>query len=453
MRLLLLTASLGLLACSSADDASTNNNTADSGTTGATLTYHEHAEPILQNSCQSCHRAGGIAPMPLTTYAEVKKWAALVKTKMADRSMPPWGAFATDDCKPRHGLKGDLGVPQSDIDTIVKWVDQGAVEGDPSKAPPPKTFTDNVLAEPTHSATITPHTVAPADRDEHVCIPVDPKFTEDTWIDGVQLTPGNTKVVHHIVMYADPTSASIAKAGSAGSYPCFGGSGVPSAFVVAGWVPGMQPTNYPAGAAMRIPAGSKLVLQMHYHPGATPETDASKVVLRAAKTSPTYSAVVRLVGNATSAPRLQPGPNDTGGSPTFLIPAGAKGHTEEMVFTADADAQIAAITPHMHWAGKELKAYLERATEPAKECLISAPKYDFNWQRGYAYDAAIEALPKIAVGDKLRIKCTYDNSMDNPYVAGALAEKKLTTPQDIRMGEDTLDEMCLIGVTAYVRIK
>lgn len=455
---LLILASLGLLACSSSDGTTPEQNNPDSGTTGAALTYHEHAEIILQNNCQSCHRAGGIAPFPLTTYAEVKKWAALVKEKIADRSMPPWGAFETPDCKPRHKIFGDLGVLQADIDTVVKWVDQGAIEGDPSKAPPPKTFTDKKLTEPTHSATIASHVVAPADRDEHICIPVDPNLVEDTWIEGVSVTPGNTKVVHHVVMYADPDSTSVAKAGSAGFYPCFGGPGLTNTFVVAGWVPGMEPTIYPPGVAMRIPKGSKLVMQMHYHPSASPETDNTKVELRAAKSSPAWAASVRLIGNASSAPRLLPGPNDPS-TPTFLIPAGAKNHTEEMVFTVPTvatDTRIAAVTPHMHWAGKDMKLDIERAsatsTDPGKECLLAAPKYDFNWQRGYAYSASVDQLPRLGTGDKLRIKCTYDNSPDNRYITQALAEQKKSAPEDIHLGEDTLDEMCLGAFTFYTKL-
>jgi hypothetical protein len=455
--LLLGLASLGLFACSSSDGG-TPGDTPDTGTTGAALTYHEHAELILQNSCQSCHRAGGIGPFPLTTYAEVKKLAPLVKEKIADRSMPPWGAFETADCKPRHKIAGDLGVPQADIDTIVKWVDQGALEGDPSKAPPAKTFNDVKLPDPTHTTAIAPHTVVPSTRDEHICIPVDPGLTEDTWIEGVSVTPGNTKVVHHVVMYADPDSASTALAGTAGSYPCFGGPGLSKTFVVGGWVPGTQPTIYPAGIAMKIPKGSKLLLQMHYHPTGNPEVDTTKVELRAAKATPTWDASVRLIGNARSAPILQPGPSDDG-TPRFLIPANAKAHTEEMVFpipTISAEVRIAAVTAHMHWAGKDLKVDLERAaptaTDPAKECLLETPKYDFNWQRGYAYNAKVEDLPPVHTGDKLRIKCTYDNSTDNRHITDALAEQKKSQPEDIVMGEDTLNEMCLGAFTFYTKL-
>jgi hypothetical protein len=449
-------ASLGLFACSSNDGSTPNNN--DGGTTGAALTFHEHAESIIQNSCQSCHRSGGMAPFPLTTYAEVKRYAPLVKEKIADRSMPPWGAFETADCKPRHKIYGDLGLAQADIDTVVKWVDQGAIEGDPSKAPPPRTFTDGKLTEPTHSGTIAPHTVAPGTQDEHICIPVDPGFTEDTWIEGLAVTPGNTKVVHHVVVYADPDSASIAKAGSAGSYPCFGGPGLGKTFVVTGWAPGIQPMVYPAGIAMKITKGSKLVVQMHYHPTANPETDSTKVELRAAKTSPTWEATVRFVGNAGGAPLLQPGPGDDS-SPTFRIPANAKAHTEEMIFpvpTLTADVRVAGLTAHMHWAGRDMKVDIERANptaiDPAKECLLATPKYDFNWQRGYAYNASVEQLPRVGTGDKLRIKCTYDNSTGNPYIMQALNEQKKSAPEDIVLGEDTLDEMCLGVFTFYTRI-
>jgi hypothetical protein len=110
----------------------------------------------------------------------------------------------------------------------------------------------------------------------------------------------------------------------------------------------------------------------------------------------------------------------------------------------------------MHWLGKDLKVDIERPAppsgQPAKECLLQTPKYDFNWQRGYAYDAPIESLPTVQGGDQLTIRCTYDNSMDNPYVQKALAEKHLTSPVDVKLGEQTLDEMCLGAFVLYSKL-
>lgn len=453
--LLLALPLFAFVACSSSAPVEPSN---DAGTKSEPLTYHEHAEAILQDKCQSCHRPGGLAPFSLLTYEDVRKRAASVVDQMKTRAMPPWGAFAAPECTPRHKLANDLGVAEADINVIAKWYEQGAVEGDPKKAPPARTFTDQKLADPTFSAAIAAHVVPPADRDEHICFPLDPKITEEVFLDGIAVTPGNTKVVHHVLVYGDPKNEGAAKAGAAGSYPCFGGPGVSNASVVGAWVPGIEPTIYPVGVGMKMPKGIKLVMQMHYHPGASTETDSTKVELRVAKSTPSWEARVQLVGNFRNAPLLLAGPNDTG-SPTFLIPANAKAHTEEMLVPMPeilADVRVAAVSPHMHWAGTAFKAEIERAiptaTAPAKECLINAPKYDFNWQRGYAYNASIEDLPRLNTGDKLRIKCTYDNSMDNRHVASALIDAKQPAPSDITLGEDTLDEMCLGGFTLYTKM-
>jgi hypothetical protein len=91
--------------------------------------------------------------------------------------------------------------------------------------------------------------------------------------------------------------------------------------------------------------------------------------------------------------------------------------------------------------------------DPANECLLETPRWDFNWQRQYAYDAEIAALPTLHAGDQLTMKCTYDNSMDNPFVKRALLEQKLTAPQDVTLGETTLDEMCLGAVNFIFKVK
>lgn len=453
------TIAIALMACSS----STSNDPAaqDSGTTGARLTFHENVEAIVQDKCQSCHRPGGLGPFSLITYEDVRKRAALVVDRMKTRTMPPWGAFAAPDCTPRHKLYNDLGVAQADIDLVAKWYEQGAIEGDPSKAPSQREFSDVKLASPTHAAAIDNHVVQPAARDEHVCFPLDPKIDEDMFMDGFAVTPGNTKVVHHVLIYGDPNNEGAGKAGSAGSYPCFGGPGVSNTMVIGAWVPGLSPTNYPPGVAMKLPKGLKLVMQMHYKPSAAPETDATKVELRASTMSPSWQATIQLIGNARTAPRLLPGPNDPAGTPTFLIPANVKDHVETMEFvmpTIPTDVRIAAVSPHMHWAGTSFRAEIDRgsgatSSDPAKECLINAPKYDFNWQRGYPYNASVEELPRLTRAAKIRITCQYDNTVDNRYVAAAIADAKKTGPDDIVMGEDTLNEMCLGGFTFYTRMK
>src|SRR5438876_9384785 len=96
------------------------------------VTFTKDVLPILQKNCQSCHRPGQIAPMSLVSYQEARPWAKAIKAAVATRKMPPWSA------DPSYGhFTNDRSLQQSEIDTLVKWADSGAAEGNPKDAPVP----------------------------------------------------------------------------------------------------------------------------------------------------------------------------------------------------------------------------------------------------------------------------------------------------------------------------
>src|SRR3989441_4667857 len=110
----------------------------DHQTAGATVTFNRDVLPILQAKCQSCHRPGQIAPMSFLTYQSTRPWAKAMKAAVLSRKMPPWFA------DPGYGhFANDRSLKQSDIDTLVKWVDGGAVEGDAKDAPPAVQWPEN----------------------------------------------------------------------------------------------------------------------------------------------------------------------------------------------------------------------------------------------------------------------------------------------------------------------
>lgn len=445
---------VGLVSCSS-----NSSNTAGGPTdTTSGPTFHEVVEPILQNNCQTCHHEGGIAPFALVTYAESKKNAALMAEQVKNKTMPPWGESETSECTPRIPIHHDLRLAQPDIDTIVKWSAAGAPEGDPAKAPAPKTFGKDGLTAASDTFAIATHAVAPG-SDEFRCFVIDPKLTEDVYIEGTNVLPGNSKVVHHALVYVDSKGEAASKADASGSYACFGGPGLANPNLALAWAPGVPPVEYPSGVGLKLTKGSLLVLQVHYHPTVDTQMDTTKIELRRATTAPSWEAHIALIGNAGNAPQLLPGADDPASGPAFVIPAGAKDHVESMEFTIPAaipELKLAAVGSHMHWLGKDLKVDIERSSptegQPASECLLQTPRYDFNWQRAYAYDAPIAALPTVKGGDKIKIRCTYDNTMGNPYVLKALEEKHLSSPVDVRLGEETLDEMCLGAFTLYSKL-
>jgi hypothetical protein len=426
-------------------------------------TFTETIEPILQNRCQSCHHAGGIAPFSLETYEDVVAHAGLARIRVTAHDMPPWGAFDDPDCVVSHGFKDDLRMPEDEIQKFADWVDSGMPRGDASKAPTARTFAASGLVDKTHTFQIAqPFDVPAGGTDDFRCFPIDPGFTTDTWIAGANVVPGDPRVVHHVLVFVDPSGESAAKVGPDGEYPCFGGPGTSNPSLLAAWAPGVPPAYYGEDAGIRVPKGAHLVMQVHYHPH--PEIsghDQSSFELKVLPGGiPSFVTTILLAGNASSSKgliHLVPPSGDQ-----FLIPANAANHVEAMEVTIPASYNGGTLPPmsvlaagsHMHWAGVNMRIEIARKspsdTQPAHECLLGTPKYNFNWQRAYSYDEPMERLPVVTPGDTLRFTCTYDNTTNNPYVLKALAEQRLGAPRDIHLGETTLDEMCL-GVLVLVR--
>lgn len=458
-------AALAASACSSSEPA----HPLMPAPTESSITFSETVEPILQQHCQTCHHTGGIAPFSLVSYEDAVKNAPLVREKVLAREMPPWGAFDSPDCKMQHKLKDDLRLSDEDIAKIATWVENGTPLGDVSKRPPPAVFANAGLVDKTHSFVTTPHVVAGSGIDDFRCFPIDPGFTEDTWVGGSNVVPGDPTVVHHVLVFVDPNSESPALAAGDpahdGSYSCFGGPGLKAApSLLLAWAPGVPPTYYGDDSGIKVPKGAKLVMQIHYHPHTDASaTDQTGFELKALPGKPSFVSQILLVGNAdTSDPKklihLVPPSADR-----FLIPAGAEGHVEAMEVNIPEKigsftfppTNILAAGAHMHWAGVNMKIEVTRKNptegQPEHECVLSTPKYDFNWQRGYRFDEDdVDKLPLISPGDTIRFTCTYDNSTKNKYVVRSLAEDH-TSLHDIHLGETTRDEMCLGAIVGIRR--
>lgn len=414
-----------------------------SGTTGD-VTWYQDVAPIVAGHCETCHTDGNIAPFALDTPESAQAMAGLMAVTVADGRMPPWLATETPDCAPPHPWTDDMRLSQADIDTIVAWADAGAPLGDPETAaelPEPKPLG---IAAPDEVIPFPSAFTVDGDRDLFQCFVLDLPNTEEMWITEVQLEPGNPTVDHHGLLYlaSDPAQT----AGLADSFSCFNPPSL-KGYLMATWVPGAAPTTTPADVGMVVPVGAKLIVQMHYHPTGTAQEDFSTVELKWSGTRPTYAAAQALVGNnwrqESDGSGLQPGPDDRG-QPEFYIPAGAKDHTETMLIEQSIpyDFPVFSVGTHMHYVGTGMRIEVEHQTGET-ECLIETPRWDFNWQRVYRYDAPIGDLPHVYQGDTIKLTCDYDNTLDNPFVADALAQDGKSDPVDVALGEETTDEMCL----------
>ncbi len=439
-------AGLGAAGCGEPEDGD------DDVVTGPT--WYRDVAPLLAEHCMTCHSDGGIAPFSMESYEVAAPAAAMMLEAVESGAMPPWDAESADDCSPRHAWKDDMRLSASEIQLLRDWIATGKQEGTAAEIPePPSLALDRV----SHTATpSTPYTTT-GSADEFICFILDPGVTRLSWLTGVEVVPGNPKVVHHVVLVGYRAGAAldadIAANGIGRPFECNGGVLTrEDTFLMGVWTPGSQPFETPGDLGLPVPAGTKVLMQMHYHPGGatTNLPDASTVNLRLETSRPINTYTITAVGNAATTPTLLSGPGDRTGTPEFRIPAGATNHVESMRFPLSGlpagKFRLFAAYPHMHYIGVELSVQVEHPLNGGgvdRECLVNVPRWNFDWQRTYQYDAPIAALPAISNGDTLIVRCSYDNSLANPFVRRALEEAGLVEPIDVRLGEESLDEMCL----------
>lgn len=442
-------------------------------------TWYADVAPIVGEKCNGCHQEGGIAPFPLTSYEQAKRMAGAMIDAVEKGRMPPFLAEETPECKPPHFLN-DRRLSAAQKATVRAWVDAGTPEGDRSRAAPIPPSISLALAREDMAVRLPkPITVEHTEHgDVHTCMIVDPALAEDIYVTGRQLVPGNKRVLHHfnayIVQPKKPDGTPLTKAQIADvvrakkgvalgeRWDCFGGLGLEgmelSTELLTTWSPGGAPNVAPRDSAQPIAKDSLLLLNFHYHPLDHAEVDADTyLALTLSKERPAYISRPIMIGNIPGRYDLPSGVAELVKQPgeeraQFVIPAGAKNHVEEMTWTwkLKNPLRVYGAGSHMHFVGRDQLVTLEnakpRADEEARECLIHTPKWNYNWQGRYYYDASYEDFPQMDDGDVLRIRCIYDNSTDNPFVRKALAELGLPAPIDVKLGENTLDEMCLGGI-------
>src|SRR5450631_2738416 len=165
------------------------------------ITFHKDVEPLLQSRCQGCHRPGEAAPMSLLTYQDARPWAKAIKEAVLDRKMPPWYAGAA-----HREFANDRRLSKEEISTLTAWVDGGAREGDPADAPKPLSFTEGwAMGKPDLVVEMPVAYDVPASGTvDYTYFVVPGGFTEDRWVEQVEVRAGNKNVVHHIVLVVRP---------------------------------------------------------------------------------------------------------------------------------------------------------------------------------------------------------------------------------------------------------
>ena len=377
-------------------------------------TFHKEVLPILQQRCQECHRSGEAVPFTMLSYQEIRPWAKSIKQAVISRKMPPWFA------DPHYGkFSNDRSLSQSEIDTLVAWVDAGAPEGNAKDAPAPRTFVEGwTIGKPDLVIEMpNAYSVPAAGVVDYQYVIIPTNLKEDRWVVATEVRPGDKSVMHHVITSIrepgsqwnadmEPGKVFVPVKGARLGQQLSGG--------LAGYVPGQAlPSADTPQRATLLKAGSDIVLQLHYTPNGKATTDKTKIGLIFAKEPPKYQV---LGGNSAAM--------------GFKIPPGDPDFHVVGTSTLQYDADLISMMPHAHLRGK---AFEYRITHPSGEVetALKVPAYDFNWQLTYYLAKPMHLLK----GTKIEVIAEFDNSANNKFNPDPTKE--------VHWGEQTFQEMMM----------
>jgi hypothetical protein len=371
------------------------------------LSFTRDIAPILQQKCTRCHVTGGIAPWAMTDYDKIVGWSAMMKQVLLSKRMPPWKA------DPQIGeFENSLAIEDSNVRKIVAWIDNGLKRGKGddilTTIPPLTKQWQKGPPDEIHSLQQErlPATGVIAYRYQKVAL----NNVEDRWLRGIEIQPGNNKVVHHIVVTNTERNQVSPITGRAirkwtDNFIALGGAGV-------------QATFFPEGSGVFIPKNTEITLQIHYTTTGKEETDQTKIGLYYHKTPPDkefYSLA----------------PSNT----EFVIPPFGRNVKLRVEDSIQENIKLHYVVPHMHYRGKSI-TFSVQYPDGTKETIVSVPDFSFNWQRLYRLKEP-KSIPK---GSKIIVEGIYDNTYQNPF--------NPDPEKEVRFGIQSTDEM-LIGFFNY----
>ena len=377
----------------------------------AAPTFYKEVLPILQDHCQVCHREGQIAPMPLITWQDARKWSPEIARRTGLREMPPWFA------DPRFGhFSNDPSLTAAQIATLAEWSRTGAAAGNPTDAPPPRKWaTGFTIPQPDLVITM-PRAVAipPRGDIDYTYEIVHTGFTSDRWVRTSEIRPSSRQHVHHAVVYVRPPgSAWLAQSPLGVPFTSMNGEMTTSEILLV-YAPGSSPDQWPEGMAKLIPRGSDLVFQIHYTANGHAAADQTSIGIIFANAPPRKRVMTLQLTNSH-----------------FRIPPGDPAYRVEARGTLPNDALLLSFFPHLHLRGREFDYNIVHPGQPPGSRIepLLRVNYNFFWQLSYRL-----AEPRLLkAGTELQAVAIFDNSRKNPHNPDPDAE--------VTWGDQTYNEM------------
>jgi Tetratricopeptide repeat len=380
--------------------------------TAQTPTFSKDVAPIFFARCAQCHHPGGAGPFSVLTYADVKPKATLIASATRSRYMPPWKAEPVPG-----GFVGQTRLADDEINVIQRWVEGGAVEGNPRDLPAaPRIEPGWQLGKPDLVVTpAAPFTLAPGGIDVFRIFVIPLPVDRARFVRGLEFHPGNARVVHHANIRVDRTRASRRlddgdpEAGYDGLIPH--SAMYPDGHFL-GWTPGQVAPLLPKGLAWRLERDSDLVVEVHMQPNGRTEAVQPAIGLYFTDDPPERTPLMLRLGRQS-----------------IDIPPGVAEYTTTDSFVLPVDVEVEAVQPHAHYRAREVHGTATLPDGTVKR-LIDITDWDFRWQNVYRYVQPLK-LPK---GTTLAMRFTFDNSAANP-------RNPQQPPVRVRWGQRSRDEM------------
>ncbi|HKC54863.1 MAG TPA: hypothetical protein VKC35_02020 [Vicinamibacterales bacterium] len=403
---------------------------ADPTPTAAPTTFTKDVAPILQNKCQQCHQPNSIAPMSLISYEDARPWARSIKQRVITRQMPPWHI---DPSVGVHDFKNDISLSDAQIDTIVRWVDGGAIQGDPKDMPPPRPIvTDNEwqgvrdgYGPPDLVIKSSEYTMAAQHQDVWYRPMSDIPLTEPRWAQMVEIRPTQLKgrrIVHHSIAYLvlnnDPEAVNTGTATGATAADPTPDDLVNRRPQLMEWAIGKGYDRFRDGTGKLILPGEKISWDQHLHAVGEQITSGSEIGIWLYPKGQEPQKRSYLIG-FTGLRKSQ-----------FVdIPPNSIASTDGFTVLKE-NTLITNFQPHFHLRGKAMQ--VEAILPDGKNQIISyVGKFNFNWMTNYIYtDDAAPVFPK---GTVIHVSAWYDNTRANP--------NNPDPDQWVGYGDRTVDEM------------
>jgi hypothetical protein len=393
------------------------------------VTFSKDVAPIFQAKCQECHQPNSIAPMSLISYKEVRPWAKSIRERVITRQMPPWHI---DRSVGVQEFKNDMSLTDDQVDTIVHWVDDGALEGDPKDLPPPKPLvTDNEWKAvrdgygPPDLIIRSPEYTMPAQHQDVWYRPMsDIALTEPRWAKLVEIRPTNLngrKIIHHSIAYLvlnnDPEAV------NAGTSNGPGRAGVDDDPVnrrpqLMEWAIGKGYDLFRPGTGKLILPGEKIAWDQHIHAVGEEITAGSEIgiwLYKKGEEPKKRSYLIAFTGIR--------------GNRYLDIPPNSLAMTEGFTVLKE-NAVLENFQPHFHLRGKSMQ--VEAILPDGSSQIVSyVGNFNFNWMTNYIY--ADEAAPVFPKGTVIHVTAWYDNTRAN--------RNNPDPDQWVGYGDRTVDEM------------